>query len=78
MSLHGFVPEFGELLQTCMNSVSYYVLLNGSPFGHILPTRGIRQGDPLSPALFTILFDLLSRIITRAEQQGRIHGVKVA
>lgn len=36
-----------------------------------------QTGDLLSPALFTILFDLLSRILSRAEQQGRIHGIKV-
>lgn len=77
MSLHGFAPPFCELLNACMSIVSYSVLINGSPYGQFQVTRGIRQGDPLSPALFTILFDLLPHIITWAEQQGWIHGIKV-
>lgn len=61
-----------------MSSSSFSVLVNGTPHGYFSGSRGIRQGDPLSPALFTVFFDLLSRIITKSEEAGRIHGVKVS
>lgn len=40
--------------------------------------KGDSVRDPISPALFTIYFDLLSRFITRAESIGDIHGVKIS
>lgn len=41
-------------------------------------SRVVRHGDPLSPALFTILFDLMSRIITKVEEEGKIKGVRIS
>lgn len=76
--LHGFSPYFISLLSECLTSPIYSLLLQGSPFGYFTARRGIRQGDPLSPNLFTVLFDLLSRILSKAEEDGRIHGVKVS
>lgn len=44
----GFVTIWIHWIMTCVRSASYSVLINGSPFGNILPTRGIRQGDSVS------------------------------
>lgn len=53
-------------------------MLNGSPFGYFGAERGLKQGDPLSPALFTIFSDTLSRLLTKPELEGRISGVKIS
>jgi hypothetical protein len=53
----------------------YPVLVNGIPWGDITPTRGIRQGDSLSSYLFIICADVLSVMLIRANEDGRLMGV---
>ncbi|XP_026383665.1 uncharacterized protein LOC113279176 [Papaver somniferum] len=53
------------------------VMLNGSPCDSFTPTRGIRQGDPLSPYLFILAMEFLSRQLTTSQQDNKIKGIKV-
>lgn len=75
---HGFGPTFYKLIEQCISTTSYSILVNGSPCGFFQASRGIRQGDPISPTLFTIVADLLSRLIARLEESGRLNGIKIA
>jgi len=45
----GFANRWVDLMMSCVRTVTYSILINGQPHGHIGLTRGIRQGDPLSP-----------------------------
>jgi hypothetical protein len=58
--------------------VSFSILLDGSPFGKVFPHRGLRQGDPLSPFLFILGTEVLSRLIMKEEAAGIIHGIKIS
>ncbi len=60
---------------TCVSTVRYSVIVNGNPVGNIQPTRGIRQGDPISPYLFLICSEVLSSLLNHAEQVGIITGI---
>ncbi|KAM6544726.1 hypothetical protein CsatB_025462 [Cannabis sativa] len=62
----------------CVSSVTYSILLNGKPLPKFSPRRGIRQGDPISPFLFLLCNDVLSRIISKDQELGRIHGIQLA
>ena len=61
----------------CVKSVSYSLIINGKSSCSFLPSRGIRQGDPLSPYLFLFVVDVLSRSIQIGIQNGFISGIKM-
>lgn len=53
-------------------------MINGDLHGCIFPTRGLRQGDPLSPYLFIICAEALSAMLLEAERSQAITGVPIA
>ena len=61
----------------CISTVKYSVLVNGVPAGFFSSTKGLRQGDPLSPYLFIMGMEVLSVLITRAIEGGFIHGCRI-
>ena len=73
----GFAESTVKLIMSCMSSVTYVVLLNGQPVGNIKPSRGLRQGDPLSPYLFLLCALGLQSMLYKAEVNGKINGVAI-
>ena len=73
----GFTDKLVTLIMSCLTSVSYAVLLNGQPVGNIKPTRGLRQGDPLSPYLFLLCAMGLQGLLKKVEANGDIRGVSL-
>ncbi|XP_062028650.1 uncharacterized protein LOC133744575 [Rosa rugosa] len=74
----GFGERWVKLIMKCVNSTSFSVLWRGQPVGQFRPTRGIRQGDPLSPYLFLFVSEGLSGLLQHADYSGLIHGVRAA
>ncbi|XP_026434310.1 uncharacterized protein LOC113331882 [Papaver somniferum] len=73
----GFHKDWCDMIFECISTVSASVLLNGSPGEVFYPSRGLRQGDPLSPYLFIIVMDCFSRLMVKAEHAGVLQGIKV-
>lgn len=53
-------------------------MINGTPMGFFPTERGLRQGDTLSPFLFLIVREALSRMINAAVDAGLFTGFSVA
>ena len=50
---------------------------NGEPQGLIQPSRGLRQGDPLSPFLFLFCAERLNALLYKAAEDNEIRGLSI-
>ena len=74
----GFNETWVDRIMFCVSTVSYTVCHNGEPISSVVPQRGLRQGDPLSPYLFILCAEGLSSLLQAKVDQGMIHGYSVA
>ncbi|XP_026459894.1 uncharacterized protein LOC113360618 [Papaver somniferum] len=68
----GFSQVGINWLKIIFGSARISLLVNGWPFGFFEVGRGLGQGDPLSPILFVIAEEVLSRNLTKMIQEGLI------
>ena len=73
----GFAERWRGLVMKCVTSVNYAIKVNGFPMGSITPSRGIRQGDLLSPYLFFLCAEGLSSLIKAFVANGGLKGISV-
>jgi mannosylglycoprotein endo-beta-mannosidase len=72
----GFSTRWTNWLSAILRDSSSRVILNGNPSPKIRHCRGLRQGDPLSPYLFILAMDVLSRIFDIATEDGHLTPVR--
>ena len=58
-----------------VHTATYSVLINGESNGYMNPSRGIKQGDPLSPYLFLLFAEGLSSLIKKAMERKQLCGI---
>ena len=61
----------------CVSTVSYSLVMNGKSTPRFCPTRGLKQGDPLSLYLFLFGVDVLYRMIKNKVQTKSLVGLKL-
>ena len=71
----GFHEWWIRIVMACVSSVTYARRFNGQPCGLITPTRGLRQGDPLSPYLFLLCAEGLLALLQKASERMEIKGM---
>lgn len=74
----GFHQTWIHWMMQCIKTVSYSFLINNVVSGKVLPQRGIRQGDPLSPYIFILYGEVLSGLCRKAQSDGTLAGIRVA
>ena len=62
----GFNDRWVKLMMECITTATYSILINGELHRDIRPTKGLRQGDPLSPFLFLLCIEGLHGLINHA------------
>jgi hypothetical protein len=73
----GFDQRWVDLILACVKTVKYKVRVNAMETNTVIRTRGLRQGDPLSPYLFLLVAEGLSSLLKGAESREEIQGVRV-
>ena len=73
----GFHEKWITVMMECITTISYSILINGEPTGTIYPSKGIRQGDHLSPYLFLLCTKGFHGLINQAITAGKIRGISI-
>lgn len=61
----------------CITTPTFSILINGSASHFFHSERGLRQGCPLSPLLFLLVMEGLTRLIISAKREGALNGLKI-
>lgn len=74
---HGVRKEVEELDKSIVSLMYLSVLVNGASKSFIHTSRGLRQGAPLSPLLFNLRSEMLSKLVMKVASLGLLKGCKV-
>ncbi|XP_030939717.1 serine/threonine-protein phosphatase PP2A-2 catalytic subunit-like [Quercus lobata] len=73
----GFGLKWRGWIKACVTSVRFSILVNGFHEGFFGSSRGLRQGDRLSPLLFLLIMEVLSRLLRKTKDSNLIRGFHV-
>lgn len=73
----GFPHDFITWIMACITTPTFNVLINGSASRFFNAEHGLKQGCPLSPLLFLIVMDGLSKLLAKAKRDGGLCGLKI-
>lgn len=74
----GFNEKWINWVMECVSTVSFSVVVNGAKRTCFKPSRGLRQGDPLSPYLFLLVIEVLSKLLHRGLREHHFLGSRFA
>ena len=74
----GFCSEFVRLIKASTDGPSLAPLVNGRPTDFFIASRGLRQGCPMSPFLYILMAETLSKKLVADKEARFIPGIRIA
>jgi hypothetical protein len=74
----GFNSHFINVIHACISTASFSILVNNEPTDFFLPQRGLRQGCPLSPYLFVLAINEMTKRLQQDLHQNNLKGISLA
>ena len=74
----GFPSKWRNWISLCISTVRFSILINGKAYGFFSCSRGLSQGDPLSPLLFILVIETVSELVNKVVEEGFIDGVHIS
>ncbi|GJT68149.1 RNA-directed DNA polymerase, eukaryota, reverse transcriptase zinc-binding domain protein [Tanacetum coccineum] len=65
LEMFGFPEKMIKWIMTCVTTTKFSINVNGERVGYFKGGRGLRQGDPISPYLFTLVMEVLNLLIKK-------------
>ena len=78
LKLFNFPDQLISLIMSCITTTSISILFNGSALDAFQPSRGLRQGDPLSPYLFILCMEVLGALFEGKCQEKLWNPIKAS
>jgi hypothetical protein len=72
----GFHPKWVNQIMACVTSVNFSIRINGDLTDKFKPSRGLGQGDPLSPYMFLFVAEGLTKILQRVVYNKELQDLK--
>ncbi|GJU46796.1 RNA-directed DNA polymerase, eukaryota, reverse transcriptase zinc-binding domain protein [Tanacetum coccineum] len=72
LEMFGFYKTMVSYIMTCVTSTKFSINVNGERVGYLKGDRGFRQGDPISPYLFTLVIEVLNLLIQKNIDQSKV------
>lgn len=73
----GFATSWIQWVSALISDPCFSILINGSARGYFKSSRGLHQGDPLSPYLFILVAEALGRGLRHLQASGKIKGLQI-
>lgn len=73
----GFGNRWIKWVHSLISTPNFSILVNGTPSKTFKSSRGIRQGDPLSPFLFILAAEGLGRYLKKERAANKIKGLRL-
>ncbi|GJW84354.1 RNA-directed DNA polymerase, eukaryota, reverse transcriptase zinc-binding domain protein [Tanacetum coccineum] len=71
LEMFGFHKTMVNWIMTCITSTKFSINMNGERVGYFKGGRGLRQGDPISPYIFTLVMEVLNLLIQKNIEESK-------